>query len=139
VSDSVGDQIKASEGRLRGEITASEGRLRGEMAEMKDDLRGEITASEGRLRDEMAEMRNELRGEMAEMKHELRGEIRESEGRLTKLVCSEISRALGVVEERFTHHIGVLDERNRAEARELRRDLDAHRLDETLHRGAEPR
>jgi hypothetical protein len=42
-----------------------------------------------------------------------------------------------VVEERFAYHVSVLDERHCSELSELRRDLDEHRFDQTLHGGVE--
>lgn len=55
------------------------------------------------------------------------------EQRLSRAIYSEISRALGVIEERFTTLFGLLDEKYGQKIAELREDLDSHRNDTEIH------
>lgn len=48
---------------------------------------------------------------------------------------SQITHALGVIEERFNELFGLLDDKFSAKANELRADLDEHRFDTAIHLG----
>ena len=70
-----------------------------------------------------------LEGEVAE----LRSELRATEQRLVTAINTEMTRGLGVIEERFTELFGLLDDKYRSETTALRRDLDGHVNDTTVH------
>lgn len=54
-------------------------------------------------------------------------------GALNRRIGSEISRALGVIEERFASLFALLDDKFGGQVASLRRDLDDHIADRTLH------
>ncbi len=85
---------------------------------------------------DLFDVRDELNGEL----REIRDELRQMESRMLREIGAAISHSTSVVEEHFTQLFGLLDEKYKDVPEKviaLRRDLDEHVSDGSLHAGSE--
>jgi hypothetical protein len=96
------------------------------------DLSAEVKQVRVDLGAEIKQVRVDLEDLRTEVKT-LRTDLESMEHRLSQKISTEIAHALGVIEERFVNLFGLLDDKYGGATSELRRDLDEHRFDRSIH------